>query len=526
MRLALGTLLRDKYQIVRKLADGEEGEVFEARHVDLAGRYAVKFLCEGGIRNALLLDELRREALATSVLTHPGIVRVSDLDQAPDGSPFLVTEFLNGQDLGRVVRRAVPMALADVAALVEAIASPLAEAHGRGIVHGDLTPENVFVLDVEADTAARVKILDFGVAKIRARAGGLVRGAGAAGASAYAPPERQRGRDWEVDARADVFSLGAIAHALISGRAPTRVTAAGPAASGVKAPALPVLPAVATVLERAMRNDREARFQSVTDFAQALRAAVVASRARRSSVRVARLGPTPAVPLATLQPPPVRGLGSVKRTVAAAVGCGLAILIGTRLFIKPTRKPVEAAKISSAPSAASARPVAKPLPPTIAPPRPAPPALPSAESASDRARQPLPPHDEVAHHHHHRSAHAGMAEADRREMAQSYQKATRAFDVQKYDEAITAYKKAYELGGDAPMLYNIAQALRLSNRPDEALVYYRRYLDRAPTAPNRQEVRARIAELTGKSEGPSPVKPASASPADASSRAPKAVVKE
>ena len=286
MRLALGTLLRDKYQIVRKLADGEEGEVFEARHVDLAGRYAVKFLCEGGIRNALLLDELRREALATSVLTHPGIVRVSDLDQAPDGSPFLVTEFLNGQDLGRVVRRAVPMALGEVAAIVEAIAcSPLAQAHGRGIVHGDLTPEKVFVLDVEADTAARVKILDFGVAKIRARAGGLVRNAGGAEASPYAPPERQRGRDWEVDARADVFSLGAIAHALISGRAPTRVTAAGPAASGVRAPALPVPPAVATVLERAMRNDREARFQSVTDFAQTL-----GSRGRLAAEAVQREG--------------------------------------------------------------------------------------------------------------------------------------------------------------------------------------------------------------------------------------------
>ena len=181
MRLAPGTILRDKYKIVRQVGEDGAGDVFEAQHVDLAGRYAIKFLCEGGIRNALLLDELRREALATSVLTHPGIVRVYDLDQAPDGSPFLVMEYLNGQDLGRVIRQVGPMALSDVAVIVEAIASPLEEAHRRGIFHGDLTPENIFVLDAEADTHARVKILDFGVAKIRARVGGLVRGASGRG---------------------------------------------------------------------------------------------------------------------------------------------------------------------------------------------------------------------------------------------------------------------------------------------------------------------------------------------------------
>src|SRR5450432_2113442 len=123
MRLALGTILRDKYKIVRQLGEDGAGNVFEAQHVDLAGRYAIKFLCEGGIRNALLLDELRREALAISVLNHPGIVRVYDLDQAPDGSPFLVMEYLEGRYLGRISQG--PMALSDAAVLVEATAPPL-----------------------------------------------------------------------------------------------------------------------------------------------------------------------------------------------------------------------------------------------------------------------------------------------------------------------------------------------------------------------------------------------------------------
>ena len=110
-----------------------------------------------------------------------------------------------------------------------------------------------------------------------------------------------------------------------------------------------------------------------------------------------------------------------------------------------------------------------------------------------------------------------MTEAARREMEQAYQKATRAFDVESYDEAIVAYKKTYELGGDPPMLYDIAQALRLSKHPGEAAVYYRRYLDRAPGAPNRDEVRARIAELTGASptSTPAPASPSTATKMDA-----------
>jgi tetratricopeptide (TPR) repeat protein len=107
---------------------------------------------------------------------------------------------------------------------------------------------------------------------------------------------------------------------------------------------------------------------------------------------------------------------------------------------------------------------------------------------------PLPPAAPTVHRP--RSAHAGMSDAAKKEMKESYQKATRAFDLRNFDEAIEAYKRTYELGGDAPMLYNIAQALRLSQRPDEAVLYYRRYLARAPKAKNRDEVQSRIAELT------------------------------
>jgi eukaryotic-like serine/threonine-protein kinase len=533
MRLAPGTILRDKYQIVRAVDERGDGDVFEARHVDLAGRYAVRLLCEGGIRNAVLLDALRREALVTAGLTHPGIVRVYDLDQAPDGSPFIVMDYLSGQDLGRVIREKGSLALADVAAIVEAVASPLGEAHRAGIIHGDLTPASVFVLDAEADTHARVKILDFGVARIRAESGGIVREASAHASFGFVAPERQGRRAWEVDERTDVFALGAIAFALISGHAPPSPTsAAGPVAAGGGAPVLAAPPAVAAAVARAMNPHREGRFRSVTDFAQALRQAVSRSPARASGVRPARLGATPAAAVPTLHAQAKRGRmsTSLKRTVAAASGCGLALLFGVRAFTArtPAPPPVQAPLAPAAPPATALASVPGRAPEASAPKRPPAVVAPAtvaaapAGGARDVAHRPLPPHQarEGDVRHHHPTAHAGMTEAARHEMEQAYQKATRAFDVESYDEAIVAYKHTYELGGDPPMLYDIAQALRLSKHTEEAAIYYRRYLDRAPTAANRDEVRARIAELTGASQTPAPAKMPPPAPAKAAPPAP------
>jgi serine/threonine-protein kinase len=503
MRLAPGTILRDKYQIVRKVGDGEGpqaagtdgGEVFEARHLDLAGRYAIKFLCEGGIRNAVLLDELRREALATASIGHPGLVRVFDLDQAPDGSPFVAMEYLVGQDLARLMRSGRPMALSDVAVIVEAIAAPLAEAHRRGIVHGDLTPSNVFVLDAEADPHARVKLLDFGVARIRAQAGGIVRNAGAAAEAAYLAPEQRQGRTWEVDERSDVFSLGAIAQALTTGRSP-----GAPASATGSTPVVP--PGVAAAIARATSTHREGRFRTVTDFSRALRAAISPQAARASGARPTRPGSAAVRTLAAHnETERVRQPAGMRRLLAAAIGCGAAILVGAVIMTRVRPAPVPAPPPVAAPKVAVAP---KPAPPPVAAPPPAPapppPAAPAPLAATDLARQPLPPRPTVPKKR--RSAHADMTDEARREMEQSYKTASRAFDLGNYDEAIVAYKRTYELGGDAPMLYNIAQALRLAKRPEEAAGFYRRYLERAPKAPNRDEVLTKLASLPAAKPAP------------------------
>jgi hypothetical protein len=240
---------------------------------------------------------------------------------------------------------------------------------------------------------------------------------------------------------------------------------------------------------------------SVTDFAQALRHAVSLLPARASGVRPARSGATPPVPVPTLreQTERARASTSLQKTVAAIVGCGLAIVVGVRVFTHRSAAP----RVIANTSIERPRAVAPPAPKRV-PAAPTPVAAPVAPVSV--ARQPSAPREarENEVHHHHPSAHAGMTEAARREMEEAYQKATRAFDIERYDEAIVAYKRTYELGGDPPMLYDIAQALRLSRHPDEAVTYYRRYLDRAPSAPNRDEVRARIAELSPKRPAPTP----------------------
>jgi serine/threonine-protein kinase len=479
MRLAPGTILRGKYQIVGKLDESGDAEVYEAREVHSGARRALKLLGERATASAAQLDELRREVMAASAVepVHPGIIRVFDLDATPDGSLFLVTELLRGQTLARLIA-AGPIALTDVAILIEAIALPLDDAHRRGLFHGALTPEAVFVLDAGADSHALAKVLDFGVAGVRARLGSAAR------ATPFLAPEGQPGRQGPIDERGDVYSLGAIAHAMIA-----------------VAP-----PAVAAAVTRAMSRDREARFASVLDFAHALRAAVSPARVsgvtpapvvvpaapRRSTVEAQTVpAPVPHAPTDRVATPP-----GARKLVLAATGSALAIALAAILIPRRAHTP---------PPGRPAAPAVTTAAPPPAPPPPPPPARPvAAPAAAASAAAPLPPvlplPAAAPTVHRPRSAHAGMSDAAKKEMKESYQKATRAFDLRSFDEAIEAYKRTYELGGDAPMLYNIAQALRLSHRPEEAVLYYRRYLARAPKAKNRDEVQSRIAELTAKAE--------------------------
>jgi serine/threonine-protein kinase len=273
-----GRILADKYRLLGKLGEGGMGEVYAAEHTFVGRRFAVKFLRPELARDEQIMSRFRREAQAAGSLESENVVAVTDFGHADDGAPFMVMEYLVGEDMrsllvrtGRLpVKRAVELALQTCRGLYAA--------HARSIVHRDLKPENLFV-SKRGDGNDLLKILDFGIAKLRAvpasRASTQV--GAVIGTLLYMPPEQLRGEK-DTDHRADIYALGAILYEALSGSVPHP----GDEAQGImfhilyKEPARlcslrPDVPAeLAAVVHRALAADAGDRFASVVALSEAL----------------------------------------------------------------------------------------------------------------------------------------------------------------------------------------------------------------------------------------------------------------
>ena len=267
------------YSVLEKLGEGGMGEVYAAEDTRLKRQVAIKVLPAAVANDPARLARFEQEALAAAALNHPNILVVHDIGK-DNGRAYVVAELLEGKTLRDVINEGTP-AVGKAIDYATQIAQGLAAAHARGILHRDLKPENLFVT---AD--GRVKILDFGLAKIvdsfTARGGatetrvavgtepGMV-----VGTVGYMAPEQVRGDP--VDARADLFSLGAVLYELLTGR---RAFARDSAADSITAilrdapedvSALrPVPPALARVVARCLEKSPALRFQTATDLAFAL----------------------------------------------------------------------------------------------------------------------------------------------------------------------------------------------------------------------------------------------------------------
>jgi eukaryotic-like serine/threonine-protein kinase len=285
-----GQLIEDTYRIVRRIGEGGMGEVFEATHARLAGRYALKVLLREIASDANLLARFQREAQVTSALRHPNIVQVVDFRQLPDGTSYIVMEFLEGRDLADELRRCGAMPLERVATLVDQIASGLAAAHQQGVVHRDLKPANLFLVVLAGSGRELLKIVDFGISKVRAKSGQITRTATVIGTPQYMSPEQALGQSDRIDARSDQFSLASIVYEMVVGRC---------AFDGDSVPALmyqlvhvdpppmmvngrPVSPAIEAVVRRGLAKQAQARYPDVLAFTQDF-AAAVAGRPLTSS---------------------------------------------------------------------------------------------------------------------------------------------------------------------------------------------------------------------------------------------------
>ena len=211
-----------KYRLVRKLGEGGMGVVYEAVREDIEVRAAIKLLRVEFVLNPEVAARFFNEARAANLIAHPGIVKVFDYGQEPGGIAYLAMEYLDGESLYARMQRSGKLGKTEVLRLGRQIASALAAAHEKSIVHRDLKPDNIFIIpDAETPGGERIKLLDFGIAKIAAggSAGVTTQANVIMGTPAYMSPEQCLGGK-DVDGKTDVYALGVILFEMLAARTP------------------------------------------------------------------------------------------------------------------------------------------------------------------------------------------------------------------------------------------------------------------------------------------------------------------
>ena len=268
---ALGRVIGGRYRLDSRLAAGGMGEVYQATHIELGRKLALKLMRPALSAETSFVERFRREAMTASRLGHPHIVDIIDSGRSDDGQFYFVMEFLDGKTLSAFIDQG-PVSLPLALDLVTQIALGLDVAHRAGVVHRDLKPDNVIVLD----RAGRpfVKLVDFGIAKVVAGADqkltthGLIMGT-----PQYMAPEQAAGLT--VDARADVYALGLILFELLTGHPPLTGETSSLIMSAHISTVAPPLPAVfpaslRTLVARALAKSPAERPQSMAEVLSVL----------------------------------------------------------------------------------------------------------------------------------------------------------------------------------------------------------------------------------------------------------------
>jgi serine/threonine protein kinase len=216
----LGRTLAGRFVVTDHLGSGSIGDVYLATHNLMERQYAIKLLQRRLEQNQTVVQRFRREALATSRITHPNVVHIHDFGQTDDGRFFLIMEYVQGESLGHLIDERLPLVvpLGRALRILSQVAAGIGCAHDNQIVHRDIKPDNI-MLTIDAQGAEQVKILDFGLAKVALEtAAALTREGEVFGAPGYMAPEQAMARP--VDQRADIYAFGAVAYELLTGHPP------------------------------------------------------------------------------------------------------------------------------------------------------------------------------------------------------------------------------------------------------------------------------------------------------------------
>jgi serine/threonine-protein kinase len=409
-----GALLDGRYRIVRLLGEGGMGSVYLASHVGLGRDVAIKFLHAELVSRDEVVGRFYREAQAAAAIRHKNIIEVFDVGVSPQGEPFLVMEYLEGESLAGLLKRAGPLNLGAACAVMEPVLQALHAAHRKGIIHRDLKPDNIFLAYQQGEPPV-VKIIDFGISKFaqgefdkwRTKTGSVM------GTPAYMSPEQARGSAG-LDHRTDIYSMGTILFEMLTGALPFAGSnfAEYLSAMLIDDPRAPQsvcagFPAEAEPLVRkALAKNPDQRFQNAAEMLEALtalpsfdarqeRLTLLASTIEIRGFAAGDLGQALSAPgrLADDKPVSSRFRGAATAVLGAGpwrwVILGVALAAGAAAAVlwssKSSRAPAPNAPITAQP--APIVPVAPP--PASSPPSP-PAALPVSPPAPPSEPVPLP----------------------------------------------------------------------------------------------------------------------------------------
>jgi serine/threonine protein kinase len=302
----VGSIIADRYHVLRKLGEGGMGTVYLAEHVKMGRKSAVKVMNPGMVHDADAISRFNREAANASRINHANVAAVYDFGETADGIIYLAMEFIEGPTLTKVVHDSGALNPLRAADITRQAAEALTIAHDMGIVHRDLKPDNI-MLTKNRDGSDCVKVVDFGIAKAANNEAQKVTKTGlVVGTPEYMSPEQLAGD--VLDGRSDTYSLGLVAFNMLTGKLPfpadsqqesmiMRLTTSPKLLSEMK-PDVAWSKDVQSVMDRALDRDSAGRFPTASDFARELFRAVQAMPAADATKAFTALMPPPISPSA------------------------------------------------------------------------------------------------------------------------------------------------------------------------------------------------------------------------------------